>query len=185
MKPQYYRNLLSGETLSELKQRVKDSHSTANKVVTELSSQQMAVSETIHQVFSKYGKPSFLKSNRSGGIIHDVVLYKRLINGLKSKVIYHFVNESVASICYTIQVTTQNDEQLLDHFLKGMDTGNIKQTKKVRAAKNIPYEKPKEISLTFINHNPEVIQNINAAVYIDKYSNATKYLDSSKFQLTF
>lgn len=186
-KPKHYRNLLLGETLSDLKQRVKDSTSAANKTVTDLSTHQMAVSENIHQVFNKYGKPAYLKSNRSGGIVHDVVLYKRLINGLKSKVIYHFVNTHIASVSYTIQVTNKNDEQLLEHFLKGIEANAIhKKTATSKAGKNSQYETPKEISLTYINQNPEVIQNINAAVYIDKYSSSNmKYLDSSKFQLTF
>lgn len=184
-KPQYYRNLLSGETLSDLKQKVKESNSAANKTVTDLMTHQMAVSENIHQIFTKYGKPSYLKSNRSGGIVHDVVLYKRLINGLKSKVIYHFINEHIASVSYTIQVLTKSDEQMLDQFLKGASEPSQKTTS-AKSAKNNTYEKPKEISLTYINHNPEVIQNINAAVYIDKYSNSNmKYLDSSKVQLTF
>jgi hypothetical protein len=192
-KPSHYRHILSRETLSDLKQRVKDSHLVANKVVTDLSTHKIAVSENIHQVFNKYGKPSYLKSNKSGGIVHDVVLYKRLINGLKSQVIYHFVNQNIASVSYTVQVLSKTDEHLLHTFLKENTTyphpKPARQPKSAagnKMAKNSPADKPKEISLTFINHNPEVIQNINAAVYINKYSNSnTKYVDSSKFQLTF
>src|SRR6478752_3679093 len=78
-KPRYYSKLLSSETLAELKQRVKDSHLIANKVVADLSTHRLVDSENIHQVFNKYGKPNYLKSNKSGGITHDVVLYKRMI----------------------------------------------------------------------------------------------------------
>lgn len=192
-KPRHYAKLLSSETLAELKQRVKDSHSLANKVVADLSTHRLVDSENIHQVFSKYGKPNYVKSNRSGGIVHDVVLYKRIINGLKSRIIYNFVNENIASISYTIQVVNKTDEQLLDDFLKEKQVQQYKRepvkpktASLPKNAKKTTTDKPAEISLTFINHNPEVIQNINAAVYIDKYSNSNiKYVDSSKFQLTF
>lgn len=189
-KPRYYSSLLSSETLADLKQRVKDSHLTANKVVSDLSTHKLTDSENIHQVFSKYGKPNYVKSNKSGGIVHDVVLYKRIINGLKSRVVYNFVNENIASVSYTIQVANKSDEQLLHTFLKEKQvqqyTKQAVKTRNLPLAKKTSADKPSEISLTFINHNPEVIQNINAAVYINKYSNSKfKYLDSSKFQLTF
>jgi hypothetical protein len=187
-KPHYYRNLLRYETLTDLKQRIKESHTLANKVVADLSNHQLSECEHIDTVFNKFGKPDYLKSQNSGGIIHDVVLYKRLINGLQSKIIYNFINQRIASVSYTIQIITKNDEQKVDTFLKESSVaGNYKQVK-ARTGKAIQKttgHKPSEISLTFINHNPEMIQNINAAVYIDKYTHSTtKYLDSSRFQLT-
>jgi hypothetical protein len=165
----------------------------ANMVVADLSTHRLVDSENIHQVFNKYGKPNYLKSNKSGGIKHDVVLYKRMINGLKSRIIYNFVNENIASVSYTIQVVNKADEQLLDTFLKEKQVQQYKREpvksktpSLPKTSKKSPVDNPAEISLTFINHNPEVIQNINAAVYINKYSNSNiKYVDSSKFQLTF
>jgi hypothetical protein len=186
--PKQYRKLLSNETLGNLKQRLKESHTSSNKVVADLSTQQLAICHNIHNVFNAYGKPAYVKTNKSGGIIHDVVLYKRMINGLKSKVVYNFVNQRIASVSYVIQVISKTDEQRVNHFIKETSIGIPKKAykaKRLEAEKTTDYQ-PTEISLTFVNHNPEVIQNINAAVYIDKYSNSNiKYVDSSKFQLTF
>ncbi len=111
----------------------------ANKVVTDLSTHRLVDFENIHQVFSKYGKPNYLKSNKSGGIVHDVVLYKRLINGLKSRIIYNFVNEHIASVSYTIQVVNKADEQLLDVFLKE------KQVQQYNLLKQRPQPFPKQL----------------------------------------
>jgi hypothetical protein len=185
-RPKHYRKLLSNETLCNLKQRLKESQSAANKVVADLSTQKIEICNTIHQVFSTYGKPTYVKTHKSGGIVHDVVLYKRVINGLKSKVVYNFVNYHIASVSYVIQVVSKNDEQRAHHFLKeSAHASKAFKVKKPERGQN-PEFKSNEISLTFVNHNPEVIQNINAAVYINKYSNSNiKYVDSSKFQLTF
>jgi hypothetical protein len=189
-KPNYYRSLLSNETLPSLKQRFKECHLIENIVVRDLSTQHLDVGQTINQVLIKYGRPAFIKSTKSGGIKHDVVLYKRLINGLKSKVVYNFINKDIASVSFNIQVTDESQEKRVNSFIEETYLSNTKATLHPvhclidKTGNKLIYETVFDISLTFINNDPEIIQNINAAIYQEKYTN-TKYSDSTKFQLTF
>ena len=185
----YYNSLLAAETLINLKQRIRQPAFLEKKVDVDLSTQHLNIGENINHVFKHYGCPTYFKSNKLGGVIHDVVMYKRIINGQKSKVIYNFINGTTASIGFNITISNKHESEKVTSFIKEtyfkqIDTDfNTSLSGVDNNGNRLLVENTFDITLTYINYNPEIIQNINAAIYKDKY-NQEKYVDSEKFQLT-
>jgi hypothetical protein len=187
-KANYNNSLVAGENLSVLKHRLKHIHQTALHSDTVLATHHLALGEELDQIITKFGRPAHVSTHKTGGVCHDVVLYKRIIRGLKSRVIYNFINGSVASVSFQISVATPQQLQNVNEFiastyLKDPFPGENQFSVTDSKGNKLDYNYAFDVRLTFINNDAEIIQNINAALYQNRYSHE-KYVDSTKFQLS-
>lgn len=185
-KQHYHINLLAQETLVNLKKRISQSSTVESRVKVDLSTSHLKSGESLSDVLTKYGRPAFLKSHKSAGVIHDVILYKRMIQGLKSKIVYSFINEEVAAIEFHIKIESALQYEKVSNFVKKkyLDNGALQNMHCLidPNGNKLYFENTFDISLTFVNNNPEIIQNINAALFHEKYT-YNRYAERSDFQL--
>ncbi len=185
-KHHYHINLLAQETLANLKKRITHSSAIETKVKVDLSTPHLKSGNSLNDVLTKYGRPAFLKSHKSSGVVHDVILYKRMIYGQKSKIVYNFINEEVASIEFHIKIESSQQYQKVSNFVKTnyLDNGTLHNMQCLidPQGNKLYFENTFDISLTFVNNNPEIIQNINAALFQEKYT-YNRYIERSDFQL--
>lgn len=184
----YNNTLIAGENLSVLKHRLKHNHPVSLSSEAVLATPHLALGESINEVVSRFGRPAHISTHKTGGVRHDIVLYKRIIRGLKSRVVYNFINESVASVSFQISVATpqqlQNvNEFIAETYLKDPFPKDNQFSVIDSKGNKLDYNYAFDVKLTFINNDAEIIQNINAALYQNRYSHE-KYIDSTKFQLS-
>jgi hypothetical protein len=185
----YNSNLVAGENLSVLKQRLKQNHKLALHSSNKLATDHLALGDSLLQIIKDYGRPSYVQTHKTGGVTHDVILYKRIIKGLKSRVIYNFINDAVASVTFQISVGTPQQLSNVNQFIANtyLDSEAFPSENQFTVLDNkgnkLDYNYTFDVKLTFINNDPEIIQNINAALYQNRYSHE-RYVDSTKFQLS-
>ncbi len=185
-KHHYHINLLAQETLANLKKRITQSSLVESRVKVDLSTQHLKSGESLTDVLAKYGRPVFIKSHKSSGIVHDVILYKRMIQGQKSKIVYNFINGEVAAIEFHIKIESASQYEKVSNFVKKkyLENGPLHNLQCLidPNGNKLYFENTFDISLTFVNNNPEIIQNINAALFQEKYT-YNRYTERSDFQL--
>lgn len=187
-KASYNSSIIAGENLSVLKHRLKNNHQVELHSETILATRHLSFGDSIYEIIQKFGKPAYINTNKTGAIYHDVLLYKRIIRGLKSRVIYNFINGNVASVAFQISVSTPQQLQNVNEFvaatyLNAPFPGDNQFSVIDSKGNKLEYNYAFDVKLTFINNDPEIIQNINAALYQNKYTHE-KHVDSTKFQLS-
>jgi hypothetical protein len=185
----YASSLMTGETLQVLKNRLKHNEPLEKITESNLDTTHLNIGNSLLEVLGRYKKPKMLNRQKVGGIKHDLLLYKRFINGLKSRVLYNFVNENIASVTFQISLSIPQhlaviNQFIANNYLDGEFPENSNHFAIVDAKGNkLIYEYAFDVKLTYVNNNAEIIQNVNVALYHDRYS-SEKYIDSSKFQLS-
>jgi hypothetical protein len=184
----YNTTLIAGENLAVLKHRLKHNHPIALGSEATLATHHLALGDSINEIIQKFGRPAYVSTHKTGGVRHDIVLYKRIMRGLKSRVVYNFINDSVASVSFQISVATPQQLQNVNAFisetyLKDPFPGENQFSVIDGKGNKLDYNYAFDVKLTFINNDAEIIQNINAALYQNRYSHE-KYVDSTKFQLS-
>ncbi|MES2560535.1 MAG: hypothetical protein V4590_12385 [Bacteroidota bacterium] len=180
---------LNEETLPTLKSRLKFNSAFEVKTTVRLETSHLDAAITLFDILNQYKKPSLLRRYKTAGIKHDRILYKRMVLGLKSNVLYNFINEQMASVTFHISINDPQQLSLVNrhiakNYLDGkFPKGNSQFTITDCKGNKLMYESGNDVKLIYINNNPEINQNINAALYHDRYSNE-KYIDSTKFQLS-
>jgi hypothetical protein len=189
-KSSYNENILAGETLFSLKQKMKQTPEYQTVSQIDLSTNHLSIGSTIHEVYGRYGKPAHQQTIKVDGTTHDVVLYKRIMNGMKAKIIYNFVDEILASVSFHIRTETPEEKARVQLFVKStylindvLPSSHCLCVSDASGNKLI-YENTFDSSLTFINNKPEVLSAINAALYQDQFS-STKQQTSTSFELSF
>jgi hypothetical protein len=187
-KANYHNTLVAGENLSVLKHRLKYNHAISLHSDRALATNHLALGDSLNEIIVKFGRPAFASTHKTGGVRHDVVLYKRIIRGLKSRVVYNFINGNVASVSFQISVATPQQLQNVNEFvattyLKDPFPGDNQFSVTDSKGNKLDYNYAFDVKLTFINNDAEIIQNINSALYQNRYSHE-KYVDSTKFQLS-
>lgn len=180
---------LTDETLPTLKSRLKFNSACEVKTNVPLETGHLDAATSLLDILHKYKKPSLLCRYKTAGIKHDRVLYRRTVLGLNSPVLYNFINEQMASVTFHIHIA--EPQQLLlvnthvaNNYLDGkFPKGNTQFAITDAKGNKLLYEYTDKVKLTYLNNNAEINQNINVALYHDRYSNE-KYIDSTKFQLS-
>jgi hypothetical protein len=186
-KANYNSNLVAGENLSVLKQRLKNNNQTEFQSSASLATEHLSLGDSLFEIIRNYGRPAYINTYKTGGIRHDVVLYKRIIRGLKSRVIYNFINSDVASITFQISVATLKqlenvNEFVANTYLDGKFPAESQFCVLDSKGNKLEYNYTFDVKLTFINNDAEIIQNINSALYQNRYSHE-RYAHT-KFQLS-
>jgi hypothetical protein len=187
-KANYNGNLIAGENLSILKQRLKNNHPTELQSTAFLATEHLDLGNSLMDIIRRYGKPAYINTHKTGAVKHDVVLYKRIIRGFKVRVIYNFINEHPASVTFQISVATQQQLQSINDFvastyLQGKFPEESQFSVIDSKGNKLDYNYAFDVKLTFINNDAEVIQNINSALYQHRYSHE-RYAPSNKFELS-
>lgn len=189
-KSAYNENILTGETLFSLKQKMKITPEYHVKQGVLLSTNHLPIGSTIHEVYNRYGKPAHQRMVKVGETTHDVVMYKRILNNMKAKIIYNFVNEDLISVTYHFKTVSPEEKERVLNFVKStylvdieVPTSHYTCVSDAYGNKLI-YENTFDSSLTFINAKPDVLRTINAALYSEQFS-ASKRQSSSTFELSF
>lgn len=188
-KSKNHNTLLLEETLPTLKSRLKFNSACEVKTNAKLDTAHLETATSLSEVLNQYKKPSVIHLHKTAGIKHHRVLYKRTIHGTASKVLYNFINEQIASVSFHIHIASPKhlssvNQHIADNYLNGrFPKGNTQFTITDAKGNKLMYEHADQVKLIYINNNPEINQNINVALYHDRYSNE-KYIDSTKFQLS-
>lgn len=181
--------LLSGETLSTLKSRLKLNNACKIKTSVKLETSHLEPANSLLEILHQYKKPLLLRTHKIAGIKHDQILYQRMALGLNSHVLYNFINEQIASVTYHFQITQPQHlllvkKYITENYLEGQfPQDNTGFTVIDSKGNKLIYELAATVKLIYINNNPEITQNINVAMYHNSYS-AERYIDSTKFQLS-
>lgn len=190
LKGAYNQNILTGETLFSLKQKMK---LTPDFQVTDgisLSSDHLKLGSNIHEVYERFGKPAHQRTLKLADTTHEVVLYKRIISGLRSKIIYNFVDKQLVSVSFHIRTFDPHDKLKVENFVKSTYTGNLNLESTNHSCltdaegNKFIFENTFDCKLTFINHKPKVLRNISAALYRHQFSHS-RHQHSSRFELSF
>lgn len=188
-KTRLHHTFLKDETLPTLKSRLKFNSACEVKTSVKLETSHIDPNTSLLNILRAYKKPSLLRRCKMAGIKHDRVLYKRIVLGLNSHVLYNFINDQIASVSFQFLINEPNhlslvNKHIADNYLNGeFPEGHTKFTVTDAKGNKLMYEYAETLKLIYINNNPEVKQNINVALYHDRYSNE-KYIDSTKFQLS-
>lgn len=192
LKGAYNQNILTGETLFSLKQKMKQTPDCHADEGISLSSDHLRLGSNIHDVYSRYGKPAHQRTLKLADTIHDVVLYKRIISGLKSKIIYNFVDQELISIAFHIRTAEAHDKAKIEEFVKSTYFKSVEIPSTSHACltdaegNKFIYENTFDCKLTFINHKPKVLRSISSALYRHQFAHSRhNNQHTSRFELSF
>ncbi len=189
-KKDYSSSLLTGETLAVLRQRIKAYQYKEISTSKDIIGKNLLIGQNLNQILKQNGRPTCIQSNRTSKIQHDVVLYKRIIKGIKSKVLYNLINNQIASVSFILQAHTPEELEKVNQFIissyadEGFNDLQHLTCFVDRQGHKLIYENAFDVTLTFINNCPDVIQNINAALFQNNYSES-KYSTPGRFELSF
>jgi hypothetical protein len=170
IKPQYHK-ILKPETLDTLKSNLKHAISGQHLAIKNLQQLPQPIHKMLNGVFMEYGKPAAIKAYKISGIKHSVALYPIDHMLQHGYVVYHFINNTIASVCYTTRLTKD---------------GNTK--RKMDRRKSPQHFSPETqtvdfVSMTYVNCDAEILQNVNAAIYQRTYVQMQDK-DQPKFELS-
>lgn len=189
----YFQGILSGENLSNLKNRFKQFVPSDHILDQDVSTQHLLKGTALYDILNRFGRPAYIKANTyKGGVSHEILLYRRLIRGQKTKIIYHFINNQIASVSFKFTIANDQERERILQFVSERYlvnkphpvSGNIENYYMDRLGNKLIIEDTFDITLTFLNHDPEIIQNTNAALYQQRYKQ-DRMVQSGKFELSF
>lgn len=170
----YWERSCMNETLTELRKRYRNASGSVIKASKLIDSDGKSLNSSIFDVLKKHGLPKMIHARKTGTVLHEIMLYKRIIRGMKTRIIYQFVEHQIATIEFQFTAETETHFQQLRAYLqrlvKDQDLPNEASFSLVDDNGNrLDYLESFKVSLTFVNHDSDLIQNINSAVYQNRF----------------
>lgn len=172
-KSKYIEHVIGNETLVQLKTKFKRSNlpEISSKIL--IDSQKHSFDLTLFDILNKYGKPFYLGSNKTGKIKHDVMLYKQMMHGIKTRIIYNFVNNKIATIAFQFTIFSPAQlESIQKHLSETFAAEPLPKTShfnlRDQKGNRLEYNYTFDLGLTFYNYDPAIIHCINASMAEEK-----------------
>jgi len=177
------------DTLHSIKKRLKFSETIVVDTKQKITLANNWFGKTIQNIFNLYGKPNLFKTFKHGTVQHQVVKYNCLINEIDTEIEYHFVHHNMASALFTFMIKESNElasinQYIENTFLSGQHI-RVKSFDIVDENRNkIKYEKlENRLTIWFLHHNTEILQNINSALYQQNF-HSSNISTTKQFQVS-
>jgi hypothetical protein len=162
------------ETMTELRNRYRNTPDKLIHASKLIDSNSKSLNSSIFDVLKKHGLPKMIQARKTGTVLHEIMLYKRMIRGMKTRIVYQFVEHQIATIQFQFAAEADIHFAQLRNYMqelaKGTDLPTEGSFSLVDSNGNrLDYNEGFKVTLTFVNHDPDLIQNINSAVYQNRF----------------
>lgn len=112
----YYNQLLEAENFSTLYHTFHKNSESVLEVGKEINLNQM-LDASVYSIYSRFGFPTYSCKQVKNGVKYEILVYKRILNGMKTKIVYHVLNSKVATVSYRIKKSNEEQLQTLKNAL--------------------------------------------------------------------
>ncbi|MCU0441546.1 MAG: hypothetical protein MUE96_04035 [Bacteroidia bacterium] len=173
-KNKYWESSCMNETMTELRNRYRNTPDKLIHASKLIDSNSKSLNSSIFDVLKKHGLPKMIQARKTGTVLHEIMLYKRMIRGMKTRIVYQFVEHQIATIQFQFAAEADIHFAQLRNYMqelaKGTDLPTEGSFSLVDSNGNrLDYNEGFKVTLTFVNHDPDLIQNINSAVYQNRF----------------
>lgn len=165
-----WEQIMNYQNLPQLQQKFKATNYPKLQSNVLIDSHKTSFNRSIFHILEEYGKPCCLVTKRIGTVLHEVLLYEKNIQSLKTTIIYNFIDHQLATIAFQFTVFNAYQIETIQHYLTAAFVGEkLPKTGQFSIidskGNRLEYQHTADLVLTYINNDPAVIQNINSGLF--------------------
>lgn len=187
-KSNYVSNIIANETLTQLKLRYKNHRFEEVPSKIRIDAKNKSFDRSLFDILDEFGKPFYIHTHKTGSVKHQVLFYKSIIKGFKTRIVYNFIDYKMATISFQFTIFEYTQLEMIHAYIEETFLHQSKPKSNQFCivddlGNKLEYNYTFDLHLTFINNNREVIQNINSALYQHNF-HPERFMHSKEFQLS-
>jgi|GEM_PF-3458804 hypothetical protein len=129
----------------------------------------MLIGRSLLYIIDKFGKPYCFRTEKKEGIRYEVLLYKKQIRGLKTRITYHFLNGELVMLNYYFKKEHPEDLARMNKVIGKLFGINVSGKDLFTATdcsnNAIEFENTIDLRITLRTRDPQVLKLISKSGY--------------------